>query len=73
MTCIHGFKTKIFQVIINSNVTVYVKAVGKVLPAQNGKLTGMDFHVPTANVSLVDITVRTEKKVSYNDIKVAIK
>ena len=75
MSCIHGFKTNLL-VIINSNTTnmsVFVKAVGKVLPALNGKLTGMAFRVPTADVSVVDLTVRTEKKASYDDIKAAIK
>ena len=54
-------------------MSVFVKAVGKVLPALNGKLTGMAFRVPTADVSVVDLTVRTEKKASYDDIKAAIK
>jgi glyceraldehyde 3-phosphate dehydrogenase len=45
------------------------KAVGKVIPSLNGKLTGMAFRVPTADVSVVDLTVRTEKTTSYEDIK----
>jgi len=45
------------------------KAVGKVIPALNGKLTGMSFRVPTGDVSVVDLTVRTEKSASYEDIK----
>ncbi|CAM2832619.1 type I glyceraldehyde-3-phosphate dehydrogenase [Glaesserella parasuis] len=49
------------------------KAVGKVLPALNGKLTGMAFRVPTANVSAVDLTVNLEKPASYEEIKKAIK
>ncbi|TQD99520.1 hypothetical protein C1H46_014856 [Malus baccata] len=49
------------------------KAVGKVLPALNGKLTGMAFRVPTVDVSVVDLTVRLEKKATYDDIKNAIK
>ncbi|KAL7593169.1 glyceraldehyde-3-phosphate dehydrogenase GAPCP2, chloroplastic [Lactuca sativa] len=49
------------------------KAVGKVLPELNGKLTGMAFRVPTANVSVVDLTCRLEKKASYEDVKAAIK
>ncbi|EQA06674.1 type I glyceraldehyde-3-phosphate dehydrogenase [Glaesserella parasuis] len=49
------------------------KAVGKVLPALNGKLTGMAFRVPTANVSVVDLTVNLEKPANYEEIKKAIK
>ncbi|KNZ64406.1 glyceraldehyde-3-phosphate dehydrogenase, type I [Puccinia sorghi] len=49
------------------------KAVGKVIPALNGKLTGMAFRVPTADVSVVDLTVRIEKAASYEDIKATIK
>jgi len=49
------------------------KAVGKVIPSLNGKLTGMAFRVPTADVSVVDLTVRLEKAASYDEIKAAIK
>jgi glyceraldehyde 3-phosphate dehydrogenase len=49
------------------------KAVGKCLPALNGKLTGMAFRVPTADVSVVDLTCRLEKGASYDDIKKVIK
>jgi glyceraldehyde 3-phosphate dehydrogenase len=49
------------------------KAVGKVLPELNGKLTGMAFRVPTLDVSVVDLTVRLEKSASYDDIKAAIR
>merc|ERR1711971_1373665 len=49
------------------------KAVGKVIPALNGKLTGMAFRVPTPNVSVVDLTVRLGKEASYDDIKKVIK
>lgn len=49
------------------------QAVGKVLPALNGKLTGMSFRVPTIDVSVVDLTVRIEKKASYEEIKAAIR
>ncbi|KAJ6760864.1 GLYCERALDEHYDE 3-PHOSPHATE DEHYDROGENASE [Salix purpurea] len=49
------------------------KAVGKVLPALNGKLTGMAFRVPTIDVSVVDLTVRLQKPAKYDEIKAAIK
>lgn len=48
-------------------------AVTKVIPSLKGKLTGMAFRVPTSDVSVVDLTVRTEKSVSYDDIKAAFK
>ena len=49
------------------------KAVGKVIPELNGKLTGMSFRVPTANVSVVDLTVRLSREASYDDIIAALK
>jgi len=49
------------------------KAVGKVIPDLNGKLTGMAFRVPTPDVSVVDLTVRLAKECSYDDIKAAMK
>lgn len=49
------------------------KAVGKVLPAVDGKLTGMAFRVPTADVSVVDLTVKTSKATSIEAIKKAFK
>lgn len=49
------------------------KAVGKVIPALNGKLTGMAFRVPTPNVSVVDLTVNLEKPASYEEICEAMK
>lgn len=49
------------------------KAVGKVLPELNGKLTGMAFRVPTPDVSVVDLTCRIEKPATYAQIKAAIK
>ena len=49
------------------------KAVGKVIPELNGKLTGMSFRVPTADVSVVDLTCRLEKPATYEEIKDAIK
>lgn len=49
------------------------KAVTKVIPALEGKLTGMAFRVPTADVSVVDLTVRLQKDTSYEEIKKAFK
>lgn len=49
------------------------KAVGKVIPELNGKLTGMSFRVPTPDVSVVDLTARLEKAASYQDICDAMK
>jgi len=48
-------------------------AVTKVIPSLVGKLTGMAFRVPTADVSVVDLTVKTEKSATYDDIKQAVK
>lgn len=48
------------------------KAVGKVLPELNGKLTGMAFRVPVADVSVVDLTVKVEKATTYDEIKAAM-
>ena len=49
------------------------KAVGKVIPSLNGKLTGMSFRVPTIDVSVVDLTVNLEKPASYEEICKAVK
>ena len=49
------------------------KAVGKVIPELNGKLTGMAFRVPTSDVSVVDLTVNLKKEASYEDICAAMK
>ena len=49
------------------------KAVGKVIPELNGKLTGMAFRIPTVDVSVVDLTCRLEKAASFEDVKAAIK
>ncbi len=49
------------------------KAVGKVIPELNGKLTGMAFRVPTPDVSVVDLTVRLEKEATYEEICAAMK
>jgi len=49
------------------------KAVGKVIPALNTKLTGMSFRVPTTDVSVVDLTARLAKETNYDEIKAAMK
>ena len=49
------------------------KAVGKVIPSLLGKLTGMSLRVPTADVSVVDLTCRIEKAATYDEIKAAVK
>ena len=49
------------------------KAVTKVIPSLEGKLTGMAFRVPTANVSVVDLTVKLKKETSYEEIKKTMK
>ncbi|KAG4118790.1 hypothetical protein ERO13_D11G039000v2 [Gossypium hirsutum] len=66
-----GGRAASFNIIPSS--TGAANAVGKVLPALNGKLTGMAFRVPTVDVSVVDLTVRLEKAASYDEIKAAIK
>lgn len=62
---------------VGSNIipsaTGAAKAVGKVIPELNGKLTGMAFRVPTIDVSVVDLTVRLEKSASYEEICKAVK
>ena len=50
------------------STTGAAKAVGKVIPELNGKLTGMAFRVPTADVSVVDVTVRTKKATTLEEI-----
>ncbi len=49
------------------------KAVGKVIPELNGKLTGMAFRVPTVDVSVVDLTCRLEKPATFEEVKAAMK
>jgi glyceraldehyde 3-phosphate dehydrogenase len=55
------------------STTGAAKAVGLAIPEVKGKLTGMSFRVPTATVSVVDLTVRTVKETSYKDICAAMK
>ncbi|KAG9217956.1 hypothetical protein CCMSSC00406_0010274 [Pleurotus cornucopiae] len=62
---------------VNNNIipssTGAAKAVGKVIPSLNGKLTGLSFRVPTLDVSVVDLVVRLEKPADYKEIVAAIK
>jgi glyceraldehyde 3-phosphate dehydrogenase len=66
-----GGRAACYNIIPSS--TGAAKAVGKVIPELNGKLTGMSFRVPVANVSVVDLTCRLERGASYETICAAIK
>ena len=66
-----GGRSSLLNIIPSS--TGAAKAVTKVIPSLAGKLTGMAFRIPTANVSVVDLTVRVNKKTSYQEIKKAMK
>merc|ERR1712134_248301 len=66
-----GGRAACYNIIPSS--TGAAKAVGKVIPELNGKLTGMAFRVPTANVSVVDLTARLDKGEDYETICAAIK
>lgn len=66
-----GGRSALLNIIPSS--TGAAKAVGKVIPELNGKLTGMSFRVPTANVSVVDLTFKTKKETSLEELKRAFK
>jgi glyceraldehyde 3-phosphate dehydrogenase len=66
-----GGRSALLNIIPSS--TGAAKAVGKVIPELNGKLTGMALRVPTADVSVVDLTVLLEKETTYEEIKKAMK
>ncbi len=66
-----GGRSALLNIIPSS--TGAAKAVGKVIPSLNGKLTGMAFRVPNADVSVVDLTVRLEKPTTYEEICATMK
>lgn len=49
------------------------KAVGKIIPELNGKLTGMSFRIPTLDISVVDVTFRLAQETTYEEIKAAVR
>ena len=62
------------EIVSNASCTTNCLApLAKVIPALNGKLTGMSFRVPTLDVSVVDLTVRLEKAATYDEIKAEVK
>ncbi|KAL7694340.1 Glyceraldehyde-3-phosphate dehydrogenase [Plasmopara halstedii] len=71
MTTVHAVTAT--QKTVDSPSKKTGEAVGKVIPSLNGKLTGMSFRVPTADVSVVDLTARLANPASYDEIKAAIK
>ena len=70
---VKGLKGGAEDYIIKPSSSGAAKAVGKAIPALNGKLTGMAFRVSTADVSMVDLTCRLEKDASYEEIKAVTK
>lgn len=66
-----GGRSALLNIIPSS--TGAAKAVGRIIPDLKGKLTGMAFRVPTANVSVVDLTVRLKRTTSYEEVKLAMR
>ena len=55
------------------STTGAAKAVGKIIPELNGKLTGMSFRIPTLDISVVDVTFRLAQETTYEEIKAAVR
>ena len=72
MTTVHA-TTATQKTVDGPSATGAAKAVGKVIPELNGKLTGMAFRVPTPDVSVVDLTCKLAKPATYEQIKAAMK